>query len=204
MKLKNMKNSWTIIVLILSLQFISCKKEMDQSVQEQTKLQQYNDSVFTHLMKEWKFKIPKASKELSPILDDWKAWTNLINELKLRPVSSIGAFQKKAVTLSEVAENLPYQGYPNQLDTPDIKIRYSTLLNAIQNLDMYINLDPINVEKVDYWLNQIQLSLDDIVRMMDENLLRQNYAKEAGEDAMLEEMEEFRNEMRRANPEEVE
>ncbi|WHT40573.1 hypothetical protein QNH98_08495 [Myroides sp. mNGS23_01] len=90
-----MKNIWTIILLVLSLNLTSCKKEVDQSAIEQTKLQQYNDSVFTHLMKEWKFKIPKASKELTPILEDWKAWTNLINELKLRPVSTIGAFQKR-------------------------------------------------------------------------------------------------------------
>ncbi|MGS4346231.1 hypothetical protein ACKUSY_11680 [Myroides odoratus] len=199
-----MKNSWTIILLILSLHLTSCKKEVDQNALEQTKLQQYNDSVFSHLMKEWKFKIPKTSKELTPILEDWKAWTNLINELKLRPVSTIGAFQKKAITLSEVAENLTYQGYPSQLDTPDIRIRYSTLLTAFQNLDMYIHLDPIDVEKVDYWLDNIQISLDDIVRMMDENLVRQNYVKEAGEEAMLEEMEELRNEARRANPEEVE
>ena len=199
-----MKNSWTIILLILSLHLTSCKKEVDQNALEQTKLQQYNDSVFSHLMKEWKFKIPKTSKELTPILEDWKAWTNLINELKLRPVSTIGAFQKKAITLSEVAENLTYQGYPSQLDTPDIRIRYSTLLTAFQNLDMYIHLDPIDVEKVDYWLDHIQISLDDIVRMMDENLVRQNYVKEAGEEAMLEEMEELRNEARRANPEEVE
>jgi len=197
-----MKNIWTIILLVLSLNLTSCKKEVDQSAIEQTKLQQYNDSVFTHLMKEWKFKIPKTSKELTPILEDWKAWTNLINELKLRPVSTIGAFQKKAVTLSEIAENLPYQGYPSALDTPDIKIRYSTLLTAFQNLDMYINLNPVNIEKVDEWLDNIQLNLDDIVRMMEENLVRQNYAKEAGEDAMLQEMEEFRNDMRKANPEE--
>ncbi|WP_410878092.1 hypothetical protein [Myroides sp. DW712] len=199
-----MKNSWTIILLILSLHLTSCKKEVDQNALEQTKLQQYNDSIFSHLMKEWKFKIPKPSKELNPILEDWKAWTTLINELKLRPVSTIGAFQKKAVTLSEVAENLTYMGYPSQLDSPDIRIRYSTLLTAFQNLDMYIHLNPIDVEKVDYWLDNIQISLDDIVRMMDENLVRQNYVKEAGEEEMLEEMEELRNEARRANPEEVE
>ncbi|WHT40574.1 hypothetical protein QNH98_08500 [Myroides sp. mNGS23_01] len=67
---------------------------------------------------------------------------------------------------------------------------------------MYINLNPVNVEKVDEWLDNIQLNLDDIVRMMDENLVRQNYAKEAGEDVMLQEMKEFRNDMRKANPEE--
>ncbi|WP_158961773.1 hypothetical protein [Myroides fluvii] len=197
-----MKNIWTIILLVLSLHLTSCKKEIDQSAIEQTKLQQYNDSIFTHLMKEWKFRIPKTSKELTPVLEEWKAWNNLIAELKLRPVSTVGAFQKKATTLSELAENLPYQGYPTTLDTPDIKIRYSTLLNAMQNLDMYINLNPVNIEKVDEWLDQIQISLDDIVRMMDENLVRQNYAKEVGEDTMLEEMEEFRSETRRANPEE--
>lgn len=197
-----MKNIGIILLLVVGLSLASCKKEIDQSQVEQTKLQQYNDSVFSHLMKEWKFKIPKTSKELTPILEEWKPWSNLINEVKLRPVSSIGAFQKKAATLTEIAQNLTYQAYPAPLDTPDIQTRYTTLLTAFQNLEMYIELDPINVEKVDEWLDNIQISLDDIVRMMEENLMRQNYAKQEGEDAMLEEMEELRNETRRANPEE--
>ena len=193
-----------ILLLVLGLSFTSCKKERDNSEQEQAKIQQYNDSVFTHLMKEWKFKVPKPSKELAPILEEWKPWTNLINEVKLRPVSSIGAFQKKAITLSEIASNLTFQAYPSQLNTPDIQARYMTLLNSFQNLEMYINLDPVNVEKVDEWLDNIQISLVDIMRMMEENLVRQNYTKQEGEDAMLEEMQELRNEERRANPEEVE
>lgn len=204
MKFKHMKNIWMILLLVVGLSLTSCKKEIDQSQIEQTKIQQYNDSVFTHLMKEWKFKIPKPSKELAPILEEWKAWTALMNELKLRPVSTIGAFQKKATTLTEVAQNLTYQGYPIQLDTPDIKARYSTLLTSFQNLEMFIDLDPVDIEQVDKWLNNIQLSLDDIVRMMEENLVRQNYVKEEGEATMLEDMQEFRNEMRRANPEEEE
>lgn len=197
-----MKNIGIILLLVVGLSLGSCKKEIDQSQVEQTKLQQYNDSIFSHLIKEWKFKVPKTSKELTPILEEWKPWNNLINEVKLRPVSTIGAFQKKAATLTEIAQNLTYQGYPSQLDTPDIHTRYTTLLTSFQNLEMYIELDPINVEKVDEWLDNIQINLDDIVRMMEENLMRQNYAKQEGEDAMLEEMQEFRNEMRRANPEE--
>ncbi|MGG5505579.1 MULTISPECIES: hypothetical protein [unclassified Myroides] len=197
-----MKNIGMILLLVVGLCLTSCKKEIDNSAIEQAKIQQYNDSVFSHLMKEWKFKIPKASKELTPILEEWKPWTNLINEVKLRPVSTIGAFQKKATTLSEIAENLTYQSYPTQLNTPDIQTRYTTLLNSFQNLDMYVNLDPVNLEKVDEWLHNIQISLDDIMRMMEENLVRQNYAKQEGEEAMLQEMEELRNETRNANPEE--
>jgi len=197
-----MKNIWTILLVILALNLTSCKKEIDQSALEQTKLQQYNDSVFTHLMQQWKFKVPKANKDLTPILSEWKAWTDLTNELKLRPVSSIGAFQKKAATLSEVAQNLTYQSYPPELDAPDIKARYSTLLTSFQNLEMYISLNPVDVEKVDQWIRNIQISLDDLVRMMEEDLIRTNYIKEEGEDEMLEQMEEFRSETRRANPEE--
>ncbi len=191
-----------ILLLVVGLCLTSCKKEIDNSELEQAKIQQYNDSVFSHLMKEWKFKIPKASKELTPILEEWKPWTNLINEVKLRPVSTIGAFQKKAATLSEIAENLTYQSYPAQLNTPDIQTRYTTLLNSFQNLEMYVNLDPVNLDKVDEWLHNIQISLDDIMRMMEENLVRQNYAKQEGEEVMLQEMEALRNETRNANPEE--
>lgn len=197
-----MKNIGIILLLVIGLSLASCKKESDQNQLEQAKLQQYNDSVFSHLMKEWKFKLPKTSKELTPILEEWKPWNNLINEVKLRPVSTINAFQKKAATLSEIAQNLTYQGYPIQLDSPDIKTRYTTLLTAFQNLEMYIDLNPVDLEKVDLWLDNIQISLDDIVRMMEENLVRQNYTKQEGEDAMLQEMQEMRNEMRNANPEE--
>lgn len=197
-----MKNIGIILLLVVGLSLGSCKKEIDQSQVEQTKLQQYNDSIFSHLMKEWKFRVPKTSKELTPILTDWKPWNNLMNEVKLRPVSTIGAFQKKAATLTEVAQNLTYQAYPSQLNTPDIQARYTTLLTSFQNLEMYIDLDPIDVEKVDEWLDRIQINMDGLVRMMEENLVRQNYAKQAGEDAMLEEMQQMRNEVRNANPEE--
>lgn len=196
-----MKNLW-IIVFAITLGFTSCKKEGDTTLREQEKQKVYNDSVFNHLDKSWKIKVPKGSQSVSKVLEDWKPWVALVNELKLKPVATIGAFQKKASALSEVAVNLTFQGYPVEVDYPDIKARYSTLLTSIQNLDMYINNSPIDLEKVDFYLKEVQANLNELVKMMDEDQIRMNYEKEEGEEEMVEEMRTMMIESRRANPEE--
>ncbi len=198
-----MKNFLTLLFVVV-LSFTSCKKQEEDGFRDQEKIQAYNDSVFNHLNEVWKINVPRGSKTLNPILEDWKPWMALVNELKLKPVSTIGAFQKKAQALSEIAQNLTYQGYPAEIDQPDIKARYTTLLTYIQNLDMYINLSPIDLEKVDVCLKDVQKSLNELVKMMEEDLLRDNYEKEEGEDLMIEEMKELMNNTRNANPEEVE
>ncbi len=203
LKIQPMKN-FLALLFILVFCITSCKKQDEKGFHNQEKVQAYNDSVFNQLNKVWKINVPKGSKALNPILEDWKPWMALVNELKLKPVSTISAFQKKAQVLSEVAQNLTYQGYPAEIDRPDIRARYTTLLTYIQNLDMYINLSPIDLEKVDICLKDVQKSLNELVKMMEEDLIRDNYEKEEGEEIMIEEMKQMMNTTRNANPEEVE
>ncbi|MDR2222573.1 MAG: hypothetical protein LBE34_07515 [Flavobacteriaceae bacterium] len=200
-----MKQYLVIIVSILCLSLVtsSCKDDSERKQQEiQKKLKQHNDSVFQFLAKNWKFVIPHPTNELKQNIDDWSTLNDLKKELTLAPVSTIGAFQKKAEVLSQNALNVVYQSYPAAVNYPDVKARYTALLTSIQNLEMYITVDPIDIKKVDHCIKEVQNNLRIFYAVMEEELVRTNIPKEEGEQEMIQEMQNMAlDPTRNANPE---
>ncbi|TDS57874.1 hypothetical protein [Myroides indicus] len=195
-----MKNYLFFILslIALSITTYSCKDNSKVEQERQIKIKEYNDSIFAFVQKNWNFKIPRTSPELAQELENWKMWQEFKQEIELKPVSTLGAFQKKAEKLSSSVLSLTFQSYPNKLNQPDIKARVTVLLTSLNNLEMFIKLDPIPMDKVDIYLKEVQTNLKVLIMQMEENLAKTKIPKEIGEQEMLEAMDETR----RANPEE--
>ena len=93
--------------------------------------------------------------------------TDFVNEINLKPKSTIGAFQKKASTLSkkvdELSKNIPYK-----YNLPAIKSRISVLTTKIKTLDLYMQLNQIPDQKVIAILNETNIEITSLQMQMQE------------------------------------
>ncbi|MEC4052325.1 hypothetical protein VSP10_05920 [Myroides odoratimimus] len=184
------------LLFFVSIVSFSCKDEEKFAKEQELKIAQHNDSVYDYLTKNWNLRIPAASAELDVILKEWKPWQEFAQEVKLKPVSTIGAFQKSANRITELLQSLTYQQYPQELDLPDIKARVALLQTSLNNLNMFLEVTPISIEKLDQNLKHTNTALRLLLAQMDENIVKAKLPQEAGEAEMLEAI----NEERRANP----
>ncbi|MEC4115739.1 hypothetical protein [Myroides phaeus] len=194
-----MKKSLLAIFLMLfsiSLLTTSCKDEEKFEKEQEIKISQHRDSVFAFLKNNWKFSLPKPSNELKPLLDDWKAWQEFKQELSLKPVTTIGAFQKKADVLTQKLSSLSYQKMPEEINLPDVKARITLLQTSLNNLHLFIIQEPIEIDRLDNDLKQVNNSIKLLFDQMEENLIKNRVPKEIGEEEMLEAI----STERRANP----
>lgn len=194
-----MKNSiLTIFLFLFSLTLLttSCKDEEKFEKEQEIKIAQHNDSVYAFLQNNWKFIVPQPSNELKPLLEEWKAWQEFNQELELKPVSTIGAFQKKADVLTQKLTSLSFQKFPDELNIPDVKARIALLQTSLNNLHMFITVEPIEIERSRNDIKMVNNSLKVLFEQMEENLIKKKYPKELGEDEMIEAM----SSERKANP----
>lgn len=200
-----MKQYIAVITVLLSFAFLStsCNDDVQKKQEEKTaQLLKHNDSVFKFLVKNWDFTTPRPTKELGTVIDKWSTWSDLKKELNLKPVSTIQAFQKKSEVLSSNALNMMYQSYPEEVRFPAVKARFTTLLNSLQLLEMYITLDPIDINLVDAHIKDVKKNIRVFYAIMEEELVRNKIPKEEGEIEMISEMNERAlDATRNANPE---
>lgn len=194
-----MKKSLLAIFLMLfsiSLLTTSCKDEEKFEKEQEIKISQHKDSVFAFLKNNWKFTLPKPSNELKPLLEDWNAWQEFKQELSLKPVTTIGAFQKKADILTQKLSSLSFQKMPEEINLPDVKARITLLQTSLNNLHLFIIQEPIEIDRLDKDLKQVNNSIKLLFDQMEENLIKNRVPKEIGEEEMLEAI----STERRANP----
>lgn len=194
-----MKKSLLAIFLMLfsiSLLTTSCKDEEKFEKEQEIKISQHKDSVFAFLKNNWKFTLPKPSNELNPLLEDWSAWQEFKQELSLKPVTTIGAFQKKADLLTQKLSSLSYQKIPDELNLPDVKARITLLQTSLNNLHLFVIQEPIEIDRLSKDLKQVNNSIKLLFDQMEENLIKNRVPKEIGEEEMLEAI----STERRANP----
>lgn len=183
------------LVISLVLTLSSCNSNDKELQQSQIKLEQYNDSVFNVLEKSWNFRTPAISKTVLEELDQWRQWNEFSDELKFKPVASTSAFQKKTEKLNTFVTALP-ASLPGNLDQPEIRARFTVLINSFNLLDMYLRLDPIPIEEITPILPQINKQLLSITQKMDELLVKKSIPREVGEEEMLRALDTIRH----ANP----
>lgn len=191
-------NSYILVPLLflVSILTFSCKEDNKFEKEQELKLTQHKDSVYQFLTKNWNLRIPETTPELDQILQEWKPWQELAQEVRLKPVSSIGAFQKRSARLAELISSLTYQEYPAELNLPDIKTRVSLLQTALNNLNMFLEVEPIDIKKLDHDIKYVNRAFRLLTAQMEENIRKANIPQEEGEAEMLEAID---NE-RRANP----
>lgn len=186
---------YTIALGFLLLALASCKKEQAEQQENQIKMQQHTDSVFSLLTKKWDFKVPATSKEIDAEIQNWKQWEAFKKEVNLKPISSVGAFQKKTESLSAAALDLNYD-VPAYFNKPEIRARITVVNNNFNNLEMHLGINPIPLKEIDRLLPLVNEGLLSLVTKMDEIVKKNLIPKEIGEQDALGVLDTIR----RANP----
>lgn len=185
------------IGLLISLLLImnSCKDNTKELQENQVRLQEHNDSVFKVLNEKWNFRMPAVSSAVSEEIKDWKQWSEFNDELKFKPVSSIVAFQKKTEKLNSILSALP-GSLPTEFEQPEIRARFTVLINTFNFIDMYLRIDPVPINEIDALLPQVNKQITSITQKMDEIMIKKSIPKEIGEEEMFRALDTVRH----ANP----
>lgn len=181
-------NTYIILPLLflVSILSFSCKDEEQYAKEQELKIARHNDSVYDFLTKNWNLRLPSLTPELDVILKEWKPWQELAQEVRLKPVSAIGEFQKRSARLSELLSSLSYQQYPQELDLPDIKARVALLQTSLNNLNMFLEVEPIDIKKLDYNIKYANRAFRLLTAQMEETIRKASVPKEEGEAELIE------------------
>lgn len=162
---------------------ISCTDEKGRAI-AQAKDAKKKEKVFESISKNWKFNTSPINATSQDLVKTWADWRNLLHEMSQKPQSSIGAFQKKAKTLSLRVASLPKR-IPYQYNKPEIKARIAVLTTKINSLNLYINLDDIPADKVNAIVSDINTEIQGFQNQLDEIVRKSAIPKEQGESDMI-------------------
>ncbi len=178
-----MKIHFSCLLLLLCV-LVSCQDDQEKREAEKARDLKKKELVFANINRGWNFKTEAINPAAQSMISNWEAWRDLMRELSQKPQSSIGAFQKKARTLSTRAADLTKQ-LPPKMDRPEMKSRISVLTTKINALNLFINLDEIPDQKVVSIIADINSELTAIQLQMDEIERRSRIPREEGESEMI-------------------
>ncbi len=171
-------------ILFSILILVSCNDNAERREIENLKDAEKKEVIFKTINKGWNFSNPSVSPTVQATVNTWSEWRSFLNELNLKPKSSIGAFQKKAKTLSkkvmELNTNIPYT-----FNKPEIKSRISVLTTKINSINLFINLDDIPAQKVVTLVSEVNEELVSLTQQMEEIIRKSTIPKEEGESDMI-------------------
>lgn len=172
------------ILLVLFCFLVSCKDDEAARLQANAKDAKKNEQIFASIDKAWNFNPQPMNPTVVTMIQNWSEWRLFMTELQQKPKSSIGAFQQKARTLSQKAMNLN-NNIPAAFDKPEIKSRIMTLITKVRSLDLFINLNQIQEQKVIKLIPEINEELASLQSQMDEIVRKSQIRLEEGEAEML-------------------
>ena len=171
-------------ILFSVLILVSCNDNAERREIENLKDAEKKEVIFKTINKGWNFSNPSVSPTVQATVNTWSEWRSFLNELNLKPKSSIGAFQKKAKTLSkkvmELNTNIPYT-----FNKPEIKSRISVLTTKINSINLFINLDDIPAQKVVTLVSEVNEELVSLTQQMEEIIRKSAIPIEEGESDMI-------------------
>ena len=171
-------------ILFSVLILVSCNDNAERREIENLKDAEKKEVIFKTINKGWNFSNPSVSPSVQATVNTWSEWRSFLNELNLKPKSSIGAFQKKAKTLSikvmALNTNIPYT-----FNKPEIKSRISVLTTKINSINLFINLDDIPAQKVVTLVSEVNEELVSLTQQMEEIIRKSAIPIEEGESDMI-------------------
>ncbi|WKW46046.1 hypothetical protein P3875_09680 [Myroides sp. JBRI-B21084] len=170
-----------ISVLFLTL-FTSCNKKNTTVPIVTTKISQ--DSLVRSIHKKWQFKVVVANNAVASKINNWDQWNNFSNELTIKPNASLSSLKRKATILVEKAAVLK-TNIPEMYNKPEVKARLALLETNIQNLDMLLELEPLNIKEINNLLAAIQKNTNSLINQFNEFEIKANIPKETGEDQLM-------------------
>lgn len=170
--------------LFLFFFLISCNDNAEKREAENLKDAKKKELIFETINKGWNFSIPSITPSSQEVINNWNEWRLFLNEIELKPKSSIGAFQKKSKALSKRVMDLN-MNIPPTFNKPEIRSRISVLVTKINSINLFINLDDIPDQKVVALVSEVNIELISLTRQMDEIIRKNAIPKEEGESDMI-------------------
>jgi hypothetical protein len=172
-------------VLFMALLFLfSCQDNKEQRLMENAKDAKKKETIFNNINKGWNFNANPINPAAEGLVAMWPEWRSFLTELKSKPKSTIGAFQKKAQELSKKALELN-NNIPIAYNKPEVKSRISVLISKINSLNLYINLDEIPDDKVVTLILEINIQLQSLQTQLDEIVRKSTIPLEEGESDLI-------------------
>lgn len=173
---------YIFILFLTGISLIGCQKKGETIETPQN--QPTQDSLIRTIHAKWNFKISISNPAVSTKLSNWEEWRNYVNELTIAPNPSLSAFKHKAGNLVQKVA-LIRSNIPELYNKQETKARISLLETNIQNLDMHLELDPMNQKEVLRLLGAIQKNTKSIIYQFDEFEIKAKIPKEIGEDQLI-------------------
>ncbi|MEM0542255.1 hypothetical protein WFZ85_06480 [Flavobacterium sp. j3] len=170
--------------ILLAFCFSSCQEDPKIRVLEQVKEAKKQEIIFNNIDKAWNFNTQPVNPTASALLSSWSEWRAFLSELGQKPKSSIGAFQKKAKTLSVKALQLN-DNIPIAYNLPEVKSRIAAITTKINTINLYLHLNQIPVEKIAKLIQETNVEVVAMQFQLDEINRKNNIKMEDGENDML-------------------
>ena len=154
-------------VVLFSFLLFSCQNDNEERIIEQKKEAKKREVIFNNINNAWGFSVPTMEPGAQALANSWVEWRDFVNEINLKPKSTIGAFQKKASTLSKKVDSLN-KNIPYEYNLPAIKSRISVLTTKIKTLDLYMQLNQIPDQKVIAILKETNIEITSLQMQMQE------------------------------------
>jgi hypothetical protein len=158
----------------------SCQNDNTALIIEQQKEAKKKEVVFNNINRGWVFNIAPVEPATQNRINNWMEWRNFLTEINQKPMSTIGAFQKKSKALSvkvmELNNNIPLE-----FNQPQIKARIAVITTKVKSLDLFIHLNQIPDSKVVRLIGEINMEVEYFQLQMEEIVKRSLIPQEEGE-----------------------
>lgn len=151
---------------------------------EQEKEAKKQEAIFNTINQGWNFNAQPSNEISQELTSTWAEWRVFLNELGQKPKSSIGAFQKKARTLSLKGSELN-NNIPTLYNLPEIKSRIAAINTKINSINLYINLNQIPDKKILKLIGETNNEVASLQFQLEEITRKSNIKIEDGESDML-------------------
>lgn len=173
---------YIFFTLIAFFVFLGCKKETKISNKPTTTVSK--DSLVRSIHKNWKFNVAVSNPAVQSKLNNWEEWRNYVNELTITPNNGLANLMRKSKVLVEKA-NFLKNNIPELYNKPETKSRISLLETNVQNLDMLLELEPLNTKELNTLLANIQKNTNSLIIQFNEFEVKAKIPKEVGEDQLI-------------------
>lgn len=176
-----LSNAFFLLLIIL---FASCNDDDDKRIAANLKETKRKEAVFAKVSEAWKFNTQPINATSQQLTENWTAWRAFLTELSQKPTSTIGAFRKKAQTLSLRVDAMN-NNIPAAFNKPEIRSRVAVLATQVHALDLFLSLNNVDAEEIKRLVNEINKHLRSLQTQLDEIVRKSRIPREEGESDMI-------------------
>ena len=180
---------------------LGCKNETKISEKPAVTKTVSKDSLVRIIQKNWKFNVSVSNPAVQSKLNNWDEWQNYVNQLTIKPNNGLANLMRKSKVLVEKTSFLK-NNIPSLYNKPETKARIALLETNVQNLDMLLELEPLNAKEINTLLGNIQKNTNSLLNQFNEFEVKAKIPKELGEDKLIQPIDTIKRATLNAIPKE--